>query len=447
MNFSDFYFSFKGGLMRKLHCLLFIVFINHFSAIPSQADWRNFVNQTEIPKPSKSYDYIEQPLLIEADSGELICVYIANDERKRGESGWLFATRSIDGGKSWSAPRGITPDGVSAGYHSLYKNRHGRIYAVTYKSLVYSDDHGHSWSAVHSLPEMDIPNLDNGVLAWTVSNAIKVGRHVLFPFARHEFFSRHEIETEVLFYKSNAIDSAKSVNALDWSIVPKPFLRHLDWKGETKRCEEPTIVSLSGDRLYVTARTVNGYIAKWTSPDGGLTWSAPGKVRFSDGRTIKHSKAYAGLWKASNGKYLLWHHFNSTPDLTTVINRRNPVWISGGYFDGVDIRWSQPEILYYHADPNIGISYSSFIEHKGKVLISAGTKHSIHIGEIPSRFLDELWNQHNNKSVESRGQVLNIAYPMKKQALDSAPDLTSGGFSIDFWVRFDNLNDNQIILS
>jgi len=412
------------------------------------ADWRAFKGLKKIRRPGPDYDYIEQPLLVEAADGNLVCVYITNDKRLPREGGWLFATRSADCGRTWSRPVAITPAGKHAGYHSLYKNRGGRIYAVTCRLLVYSDDGGRIWSGVHSLPDMKVRNLDKREPAWSVVNACETGGHVLFPFARFDSFGkRRPAESEVLFYCSKNIATAKDVKALDWTTVPAAPLRHSDWKGKTLRCEEPALVSLGGKRLQVVARTVNGYIPTWTSDDAGMTWSKPGKLRFSDKRVIKHPKAYVGFWRASNGNYLLWHHFNSTPDGGGVTNRRNPVWISGGRLVKGQIRWSQPEILFHHPDPRIGISYAWFTEHKGKYLMAAGNKHEIRIGKIPAGFLDGLWNQHANRKAASRGKVLDLVSPPGSAPLKAIPNLASGGFSVDFRVRFNSLEDNQLVLN
>ena len=46
-------------------------------------------------------------------------------------------------------------------------------------------------------------------------------------------------------------------------------------------------------------------------------------------------------------------------------NNRNPAWITGGIEKNGFIHWSQPEILLYHDDPAVKMSYPDFVEVDG----------------------------------------------------------------------------------
>src|SRR4051794_36620953 len=93
------------------------------SGAPS--DWRNITTGFEIP----SEGYADQPYIVKTSDGAWLCV-ITTGKGLEGQGGQhVVSTRSMDLGKTWSAPLSIEPaDGPEASYAVLLKTTFGRVY-------------------------------------------------------------------------------------------------------------------------------------------------------------------------------------------------------------------------------------------------------------------------------------------------------------------------------
>jgi hypothetical protein len=216
--------------------------------------------------------------------------------------------------------------------------------------------------------------------------------------------------------------------------------------------EEHNLVALDTGRLYCMYRTQIGYPICSYSDDKGCTWSMPCIATYANGKKIKHPQACPRIWKCKNGKYLFWFHNNSIPKAKglTKVRGRNPAWICGGIEKQGTIQWSQPEILLYDEDISTRMSYPDLIEQNGRYWITETQKTIARVHEIDPTLLEGLWNQGKVNKVVKDGLILTL--DTEKKLLDPVrtpkfSKLTSGqGFSIDFWIRFGDLMDNQIIL-
>jgi hypothetical protein len=76
-------------------------------------------------------------------------------------------------------------------------------------------------------------------------------------------------------------------------------------------CEEPSLVLLPDRRLFVTMRTITGYIWYSVSDDDGVTWRKPEMLRYRDGGDpIPHPKAPCPIYRLKDGRYLLLYFNN-----------------------------------------------------------------------------------------------------------------------------------------
>jgi hypothetical protein len=217
----------------------------------------------------------------------------------------------------------------------------------------------------------------------------------------------------------------------------------------------------NGD-LYCTYRTTEGHNCHAYSRDGGHSWTAPQHAEYSPGgRKIKHPRAANFVRKFSNGNYLLWFHnhgmdWSGGLDLNNQWQpyaNRNPVWLSGGIERDGYIHWSEPEIVLYADDPDERMSYPDFIEENGRYFITETQKTIARCHEVDPALLDGMWRQSENAAIAAAGLIVDWRGDRdgdKGKGKITIPRLPSlkdgGGFSIDFWIRFDTLKEGQVLL-
>ncbi|MBI4323817.1 MAG: exo-alpha-sialidase, partial [Chloroflexi bacterium] len=210
--------------------------------------------------------------------------------------------------------------------------------------------------------------------------------------------------------------------------------------------EEHNLVALSDGTLFCIYRTTMGHPCQAYSRDGGRTWTRPEPAVYSPGgRKFKHPRACPKIWKTSNGRYLFWFHHQGGKDFLG----RNPAWICGGVEKDGHILWSQPEILLYDDDPNTRMSYPDLIEQNGQYWITETQKTIARVHPIDSALLEDLWRQADRREVAKTGLVLTAPTQMLRAgevALEERPNFDGpSGFSLDFWIRLDELTAGQTI--
>ena len=146
---------------------------------------------------------------------------------------------------------------------------------------------------------------------------------------------------------------------------------------------------------------------------------------------------------------------------------RNPAWIVVGEErdspEGKVIHWTQPEILLYDDDPFIRMSYPDLVDDNGGYFVTETQKNIGRIHQVPGPILDGLFGQFENCSAAEQGRVVNLpgdaptpptvpmpALPAFHARDNKQPDYRGkdlrAGFSLDFWVKLENLAPNQAIL-
>lgn len=171
---------------------------------------------------------------------------------------------------------------------------------------------------------------------------------------------------------------------------------------------------LSDGTLFCVFRTVSGYAGCTYSTDDGKTWEKSDFLRYPDGRPVKHVRAANFVWKCGNDRYLYWFHNNSG----RLWDGINPAWVLAGHeidtYKGKRLSWSQPEIFLYDPDVSHGISYPDMLIYNGRYFVSETQKSVTRLHEIPTAFLESLWEGHSLQSETCK--LLPSPAPMPSEA-------------------------------
>jgi hypothetical protein len=162
---------------------------------------------------------------------------------------------------------------------------------------------------------------------------------------------------------------------------------------------------------------------------------------------IKHPRAANFIWKLDSGDFLYWfHNYGGNWYFD-----RNPVWCLAGKEtegpNGKIIKWSQPEVLLYHNDPYMRMSYPDLIQDGGETYITETEKEIARTHIVDCKFLEKLfkWDE-PGKIIEnglvftgSSGEYVFPKLPQMVEPLGGVPALTTKdlktGFSIDLWFH------------
>jgi hypothetical protein len=436
------------------------------SAGQDPPDWRNIRAGHEIP----SENYTDQPYVVVTADGSWLCTLTTGRGNEGHKGQHVVATISTDKGKTWSDLIDIEPaDGPEASWVMPLISPAGRVYAfynyngdnirmhpngreiradvLGWYCYRYSDDNGRTWSRRHRLPvRRTACDRTNGwagevQLFWGIAKPIVHDNSVFLAFTK---LGRHMLDNgEGWFFHSDNIFNEPDPSRIDWQMLPDgDHGLRLPEFGSVQ--EEHNIVALSNGDLYCMYRTTIGHPVHSYSRDGGHTWTKPEIATYTPGgRQFKHPRACPRIWRANNGKYLFWFHNHGGKDY----KGRNPVWICGGIEKDGCIHWSQPEIMLYDDDPQVRISYPDLIEQDGQYWITETQKTIARVHRIDPTLLEGLWRQPGSKEVTKTGLLLS----MGTSGAESPPPTgrlgsLDAGFTIEFWIRFDDLSPGQVIL-
>ena len=429
------------------------------------SDWRNVENGYEIP----SENYCDQPYVVVTRDGSWLCLLTTGpgEESKSGQH--VVATLSADKGRSWSELIDIEPpsDHLTSWVTALVVPS-GRVYAIyDYEAdeestmhggwlvFKYSDDGGRTWSAKRyriplRITRCDRENVTDGraQFFWCIDKPVAAGGFVYLGLPKlKRGVPQYWGESWVV--RTDNILTEDNPEKIHWELLPEgddgiysPDLGNVQ--------EEQNIEVLSDGTLYMVLRTEIGVMGHTISRDKGKTWTKPEVLRYSDGQPIRNPRACPRIWKAPNGKFLLWFHNNAFPGWGGSANR-NPVWVSSGVEKDNTIAWSQPEILLYHSDPTVrGMSYPDFIAQDEKIWVTATQKTVARVHELNLEMLEAVWNQGESDSAVAEDLIYDSGgklAPGGDFQIPALPNLRSGGFSVDLWARFESLDSGQILLN
>lgn len=437
-------------------------------------DFRNIRTGHVIPAEA----YCDQPYVVKTEEGAWLCV-LTTGRGHEGDTGQhVVAVRSTDRGRTWSEPVAIEPPGPPESSWAMpFRTPYGRVYAFyVYNSenrrevisdrgpvkrvdtlgqyfFRYSDDGGRTWSSRrYPVPmrrfRIDRENPYGGdvLFFWGVGKPIEHEGAVLIGMSKVGRFGEGFLaRSEGFFLRSDNLLTEKDPTRIRWETLPEGDEGLKAPEGPI--AEEQNLVSLSDGSLYCTYRTVQGHPCHAYSRDGGRTWTPPEYMTYSPGgRRVKHPRAANFVRRFSNGKYLYWFHNHGGRTYAD----RNPAWLSGGIEREGRIHWSQPEIVLYDDDPAVRMSYPDFIEEEGRVFVTETQKSVARVHELDPKLLDGLWRQSELRSVAREGLILSLdagALKQKETRAPRLPDLAArGGFTVEFWVRFEELTPGQVLL-
>ncbi|HID78895.1 MAG TPA: hypothetical protein EYP56_23225 [Planctomycetaceae bacterium] len=429
--------------------------------------------------------YCDQPYVVITRDGNWLCLLTTAVEHEGAAHSHVVATISTDQGRTWSKPVALEPTEGPPSVYSLPVVTHfGRVYVFyTYNGdnfkcpgrsdcvgwfvYKYSDDNGRTWSKErYRLPmrmtAVDRTNSFGGKVQmfWGIGKPITFDNTMMFAFTK---CGKYVIErSEGWFYRSDNILTERDVSKVRFQLLPDGDvgLKNPEY-GDVQA--EQNIVALSDGSIYCMYRTAGDHPCHAYSRDGGHTWTLPEYATYTPGgRRFKNSRACPRIWRCKNGKYLFWFHNHGAHK--NPYRGRNPAWLSGGIERDGYIYWSQPEIVLYDTHPancifdpktgepgpGGGMSYPDLVEQDGRYWITETQKTVARVHEIDPTWLEGLWNQGRVKKVTTRGLVVDLGpeqIAAREAPMPALPNLArDGGFSLDFWVQFDDLTPGQVLL-
>lgn len=476
--------------MPIAHLLLAAVLLAPPAAADGPPAEHNDLRNIRTGRPIPDEGYCDQPYVVRTDDGHWLCVMTTGRGLEGQPGQHVVAARSADQGRTWSDLVPIEPaDGPEASWAMPLKVPGGRIYVVyTYNAdnlrlvpggnsptnirrvdtlgsyvFKFSDDHGRTWSAGrYEIPmrrmRIDRENSAGGAVLffWGVGKPITVGDAAIFGFAKVGKWGvpGTMVTSQGVFLRSENILAERDPRRVRWELLPDGDEGLRAPKGPVS--DEANPAALADGSLYATYRTIDGYPCHAYSRDGGHTWTPPAYATYTPGgRRIKHPRAANFVRKFANGKFLYWfHNHGGEPVHAAAWNPylgRNPAWVAGGIEKEGQIHWSEPEILLYDDDPATRMSYPDFIEEEGRYFVTETQKTVARVHEIDAALLEGVWSQFERQEVARPGRVVDLAGdPIaagSAVAMPRLPDLrTRRGFTIDAWVRFDELTAGQTIL-
>lgn len=449
----------------KFSFFFFFLFTTVFAE--SNTDWRNIINAVSIIPDE---NYCDQPYVVKAKNGDWVSIITTGSGSESQQGQHIVASISKDKGNTWSPLIDIESSKDPASSWGIpYITPFGRIYVFytfngdTINTLMdkplkhnselgwycfkYSDDNGWNWSQRYRIPmrktTIDYINPWNGdvQLFWGISKPFSMNGSMYFAFTKMAIHPQDM--GEGFLYKSKNINVEKDPNKIQWEMLPEGDKGISSTAlGETQ--EEHNIVPLNNGDFYCIYRTTEGYPADCYSKDKGKTWSTPKFATYADGRVIKNPRACPRVFKASNGKYILWYHNNNMKGYKGL---RNPAWVSGGIEKNGKIMWSEPEVLLY-GDEGQMMSYPDMIEENGQFWITETQKEIARVHKIDPKLFEDMWRQGLDRSISRKGVVFERKNIDTKEEVDfsSFPSLETNGLSIDLWLETKEWIPNEIIL-
>jgi hypothetical protein len=440
-------------------------------------DLRNLKTGVVIPDEG----YADQPYVVVMKDGSWFAC-ATTGKGIEGEGGQhVIGSISADQGKSWSAPIDIEPaSGPEASWAVPLLTTFGRLYVfytynrdnlrlvprvesrgvaqrvdtLGYWTFRYSDDGGKTWSKErYEIPlrtwNQDRDNNFDGKVKffWSVCKPLVDRGSAYIGLARISKWGTPGalVRSRGFLVRSENVLTERDPAKIRWVELPDSDEGLRAPKGPIS--EETNLVALSDGTLYAVYRTIDGYLCAATSKDRGHTFTPPAYTRYAPGgRFIKNPRAFSFVRKFSNGKFLLWYHFNGGEPVHArerwdYYQDRNPGWVSGGVEVNGTIHWSEPEILLYDDNPAMRFSYPDFVEVGSQVWITETNKEIARCHKLDMTLLEGVWEQHRNVKRAS-GFAAHIEQPgeLKLPALSTQP-----GFSLDFQLTLKELTADQVL--
>ena len=398
--------------------------------------------------------YSDQPYVVKTADGAWLMVVTTGSGHEGSKGQHVVSARSLDGGKTWVDRIDVeSPENPESSYAVLYRTDYGRIYCFyNYNAenrryvlgdpsvypdgkcvrvdsqgqfvFKYSDDNGKSWSEKwYEIPQrrfaVDLANPYGGEVLyfWNVGKPFTHENGVFVPLYKigdlGPLFMNH---TECVLLHCDNINTERDPERLHWQTLPDGDVGIRTPHEVCTVSEEHSFVVLSDGSFFCVFRTTTGHSYFSYSRDGGHTFTPPERMKYADGREMKHPRAANFIWKCENGKYLYWYHNHGGKSY----DGRNPVWLSGAVEypapDGMRLKFSEPEILLYDEDVFIRMSYPDFIEQDGEYYFTETQKAVARLHKADKATIEGLWAQLDGTVEKPDGIVLTDGAAMPKIA-------------------------------
>jgi hypothetical protein len=289
----------------------------------------------------------EHFLVFESPKGDLLAMWTQSSVETHGDNHLMLA-RSKDGQK-WSAPMKLIGPGpgeqipeASWGFplvaksgriYCLYaqdtpdrRDSRGRFLKINDIGTLYSDDDGHTWTRGTAIPwpkgPLDHPDGAGEAWNWIVyQKPIRDSTGRLM--AGYSYWASTPARTDLSPAAADSGVKFMRFDNADEGPDPKDLkVTHLMLPGKgltvtsmldprLTDCEEPSLALLPDKRLFVTMRTITGYIWYSVSDDDGESWRKAEVLRYRDnGDPVPHPKAPCPIYPMSDGRYLLLYFNN-----------------------------------------------------------------------------------------------------------------------------------------
>lgn len=332
-------------------------------------------------------------------------------------------SRSTDDGRTWSHPlvldaQGLDKQGRGDGLRAQYGfpfvvPSTGRVYVFYSKNtgqnqvrqdttavlkFVYSDDDGITWrrGPVIPLPRCEWshpdPNADPNwisiyapILTSQGTVLCGAGRYKAGPSLYQGWpgGAGADRETELVFFRFDNILTQSDPARLSVTVFPEgPRGIRIPRLDDPRRfwSNEPSLTQLSDGRIFCSIRTRNDAVYYTLSADQGRTWATPQPLRYTNGGEImRNSNAPCPVIRLRDGRLVLLF-YNRPNGRDTQFGRRDPVYLAVGretLARKQPVEFGPPRLFMDirgqmvpggTAWPQIA-SYSSFLEHKGRLYL------------------------------------------------------------------------------
>jgi len=368
--------------------------------------------------PGGRDEYADHIHVFYTPGGDLICMWTQGSYESSPDLRVVY-NRSTDHGKTWSdlgviaEPKGprLCP---SLGFPLVSKS--GRIYCIynqhlgigssLYDSVAavkYSDDDGRTW--ITSDVEYDVrrtrfdhpdPKVLVNWIVWQQPIRDAKGRMIV-GFSRHSSKmvfpraiggNRNHSDSQCELMRFENVDEGPDPADLRITWLPddegtirvSPGIEPEASRGYSL-AEEPAIILLPDERLFMTMRTVTGRIWYTVSDDHGHHWRTPAVLRYrDDGAEVLHPKAPPPMYLLQDGRCVLFfsNHDGYRDGATGPwdMDGRRPIYMTVGEFRpgaAQPVWFSKPKFLFDTQKVTAGVTqlfwlamYASLTERDGR---------------------------------------------------------------------------------
>ena len=300
-----------------------------------------------LPKePSYYIEAVDHVLVEPTPGGDLLAMFALCTESE-GADYQVAYSRSSNGGRTWSEAGTIAGKGEKPGQVSAFgfpvMSRRGRIYCfynhgraigdsyqTSFLRCHYSDDDGRTWSdgevrIPYRQSALDHPDRSIGANCVVWQKPIRDARDrpivgftrwtnsYVKPYLKEDAFTMGRRDSHAEFMRFDNIDESPHPRDVEisWlqdddSAVQVPVPYEPEASRGFSYCEEPSIVLLPDERLFLVMRTATGKIWYSVSDDHGMTWRPTEPLlNRDDGAPMLNPVSPSPIFALNDGRFLL----------------------------------------------------------------------------------------------------------------------------------------------